>query len=59
MTGHDYRASREHWDRVFAEPWAQEYLARCREPSPEKTPSEPEASTVEQTPDGARPGERA
>ena len=59
MTGHDYRASREHWDRVFAEPWAQEYLARCREPSPEKTPVEPEASTVEQPADSAQTGERA
>jgi hypothetical protein len=59
MTGHDYRASREHWDRVFAEPWAQEYLARCREPSPEKTPSETEASTVEQPADAAQTGERA
>jgi hypothetical protein len=40
MSGHDYSASREHWSRVFAEPWAQEYLARCRAPLQSKTPGE-------------------
>ena len=59
MSGHDYRASREHWDRVFAEPWAKEYLERCRAPLRAKTPTEPQTSTVEQPADAAQTGERA
>lgn len=26
--GFDYRASREHWDKVFAERWVQEWRSR-------------------------------
>ena len=31
VVGHDYKASREHWNAVFAEPWAQEYLRSVRD----------------------------
>jgi hypothetical protein len=27
---YDYKASREHWDAVFAEPWARDYMRSVR-----------------------------